>query len=368
MDHAMNIDYQLETGPKLRKTPFVPDGPLGFGKARSNHMFLMDFSEGQWHDARIVPYGPMPNIMPGAVCLQYGQEIFEGIKAFKHPDNELYTFRIMENARRLNHSADIMCMPHIPIEDQITAVHTLLDVDRLWYPDQEGAALYIRPFMIGTEDSVQVHESATYTFGVFLSPSGAYYPQGFNDTIPLLITKRFHRAVRGGTGSAKAGGNYGGTLRPAALAKSWGAKQVLYLDEANVFIEEAGAMNHYHVTRDGTVVIPEFTETILKSVTATSMIELSDRLGHKVIQESITLDEFIDGVRSGDIVEAGGLGTGAGVAPVGRYIFDDGSEPIIVGNGKIGEVSRNMYDLLTGIQRGKLSAPKDWLQPVLRRN
>jgi len=280
-----------------------------------------------------------------------------------HPDGEIYTFRIDKNAERANVSAEILCMPKVPVEMQVKAIHALIDVDRNWFPMQNEASLYIRPFMFGTSDSLGVHPSKEYRYMVILSPSGPYYPAGFTKPIKLLITKRFHRAVSGGTGAAKAGGNYAASLRAGEFAEKFGASQVLYLDANNEYIEEAGAMNHFHITKDGTVCIPEFTDTILRSITSISMIELLPTIGFKVIQKRIRLDEFIDGVKSGEIVEAGGFGTAAVVSPVGEYIFEDGSV-LKVGSGEIGEMTRKIYTTYTDIQYGRRKAPDGWLKKV----
>ncbi len=361
----MNIDYKLKPKSERRGEPFRPDKPLPFGVLRTDHMFIMDYEDGEWVNPRIVPYSPI-EVSPGAIVLHYGQAIFEGAKAFKHEDGEIYTFRIDENAKRLNYSAEVLCIPNIPEETQIEAIHALIDVDRLWFPEQEGASLYIRPFIFATEDSLGVHPSSSYKFMVILSPSGPYYPKGFTKPIKLLITKRFHRAVPGGTGSAKAAGNYAASLRAGEFAKQFGASQVLYLDVTNTYIEEAGAMNHYHIFKDGTVVIPEFTDTILKSITSRSIIELAPKIGIKTRQERVKLDDFVEGVRGGEIIEAGGFGTAAVVSPVGEYVFEDGSS-LVVGNNEVGNYSKKIYEYYTGIQTGKIEAPEGWLRKVERR-
>src|SRR5512140_2138090 len=313
----MKISYHLKPAAKRRTTPFTPRGPLSFGQLRTDHMFLMDWADGRWRDPRIVPYGPF-QLAPGAVVLHYSQEIFEGAKAFKHADGEIFAFRVDKNAERMNRSAPGLCMPTVPVEDQVQAVLALLDVERLWFPEQEGASLYIRPFMIGTQDSLGVKPSDRYLFCVFLSPSGPYYPAGFTEPVKLLITRRFHRAAPGGTGALKTGGNYAASLRAGEAAHHVGASQVLFLDVSDTYIEEAGAMNHYHVTRDGKLVIPTFTDSILRSVPSESVLELGQAaLGVETVQERIPLQGFLAAVRSGEIAEAGGFGTAAVVSPVG---------------------------------------------------
>ncbi len=356
----MKIRYDLKPAALRRTEPFRPQGPLSFGQLRTDHMFLMDWVDGAWRDPRIVPYGPFA-IDPGAVVLHYGQEIFEGAKAFRHADGEIYAYRIDQNAERLNRSAPGVCMPTIPVGDQVEAVLALLDVERLWFPEQEGASLYVRPFMIGTQDSLGVKPSNRYLFCVFLSPSGPYYPAGFTKPVKLLVTKRFHRAAPGGTGALKTGGNYAASLRAGEVAHELGASQVLYLDTTDTFIEEAGAMNHYHVTRDGRLVIPTFTDTILRSVTSESVLALGKAaLGVEVVQERVRLADFLEGVRSGAITEAGGLGTAAVVSPVGAYVFDDGTE-LPVSGGQIGPVTRRVFEVITGMQYGQRPAPAGWL-------
>jgi len=361
----MKIRYQLKPRSKRRSAPFRPQGVLPFGQLRTDHMFLMDWVDGAWTDPRIVPYGPLA-LAPGAVVLHYAQEIFEGAKAFLHADGEIHAFRIDRNAARMNRSAGGVCIPPIPEADQVEAVLALIDVERLWYPVQEGASLYIRPFVFGTQDSLGVKPSATYTFCVFLTPSGPYYPAGFQEPVKLLVTRRFHRAAPGGTGAFKTGGNYAASLQAGEAAHALGASQVLYLDVTDRFVEEAGSMNHFHVTRDGRLLIPTFSDTILRSITSESVLELGAAvLGVSPRQERIELEPFLAGIRDGTVVEAGGFGTAAAVSAVGAYVFDDGRE-LVVGDGRIGPHTRHVYDTLTGIQRGTRPAPEGWLLRVPR--
>ncbi len=359
----MKFRYELCSAAQ-RKTPPVNQDNLGFGALRTNHMFLVDFSNGEWHDPRIVPYAPI-SLLPGAMCLHYGQTLFEGAKAFRHEDGEVYLYRFDKNAERVNSSAEILCMPTIPVELQMEAVHRLLDVDREWCPSIPESSMYIRPFMVATEDALGVRPSNNYIYGIILSPSGPYYAGGFSHPIKLLISKSFHRAVSGGTGAAKAGGNYAASMRASAFAKSRGASQVLYLNAANTHVEEAGAMNHYHVTKDGTFIIPTFTDTILRSITSISVLDLAAAGKVNARQESIPLDKFLDDIANGNIIEAGGLGTAAVVSPVGSYVMEDGKE-LTVGDGNIGKFSRELYTYYSNIQTGKIEAPAGWLKKVER--
>ncbi|WP_076541918.1 branched-chain amino acid aminotransferase [Shewanella sp. UCD-KL21] len=360
----MDIKYNLKAASSRRTEQFKPEGNVGFGNLRTDHMFLMDYRDGQWCDPRIEPYAPF-EMAPGAIALHYGQSIFEGAKAFKHDDGEIYTFRLDKNAQRLNTSADILCIPNLDEDIQLQAINALIDVDRLWFPMQDGACLYIRPFIFATEDRLSVSPSLNFTFCVILSPSGAYYADGVNKAIRLLISKKFHRAVSGGTGASKAAGNYAASLRAGQAAAEYGAAQVLYLDANNKQIEEVGAMNHFHILKDGTVIIPTFTDTILKSITSQSMLEIGHLLGCEVRQETIMLDKFIADIEAGEIVEAGGFGTAAVVSPVGSYIFEDG-RIVTVGDGEVGPCIKRIYQIFTQLQNGELEGPEGWVKRVER--
>ena len=359
----MQIDYQLLPRSE-RKRPPSSEENLGFGMLRTNHMFLMNYSNGEWRNPRIVPYGPI-SLMPGAMCLHYGQTLFEGIKAFRHADGEIYIFRPDKNAERSNVSAEVLCMPAIPVALYLEALYRLIDVERDWCPLVPESSLYIRPFMFATQDALGVKPSKEYIFCIMLSPSGPYYKGGFSNAIRLLVTKKFHRAVSGGTGEAKAGGNYAASLRAAEYAYSQGAAQVLYLNADNDQIEEVGSMNHFHVRKDGTFVIPAFTDTILRSITSLSVLELGKLGMIKAREETITLDTFFKDIASGEIIEAGGFGTAAVISPVNEYLLEDGTV-ITVGNGAIGEHSRALYEMYSAFQTGKRPAPEGWLHKVKR--
>jgi branched-chain amino acid aminotransferase len=364
----MNIRYELFDASKRRKLPQT-DKPLPFGQLRTNHMFLMDYKDGAWHDPRVVPYGPI-TMMPGAMGLHYGQTIFEGAKAFIHDDGEIYMYRYDKNCERINHSAVNLCMPEIPVEDQMEAALSLLDIERDWCPSMPESSLYIRPFMFATQDSLGVKPSEEYTYCLMLSPAGPYYAGGFNHGVRLLITTRYHRAVSGGTGTSKCGGNYAASLQAQLYAKERGCDQVLYLDATNQTLEEVGTMNHYHVEADGTFVIPTFNDSILKSITSESVLELAGMddmpIRIKARSETIRLDKFIEGVKSGAIIEAGGFGTAAVISPVGSYIMEDGTE-LKVNGGKVGEHSKALYEYYSNMQIGRKPAPKGWLRLVPRK-
>jgi len=333
---------------------------LPFGQLRSDHMFMMNYRDGEWVDARIAPYAPI-EILPGAMCLHYGQAIFEGAKAFRHENGDIHTFRIEENAKRMNVSGDIMCIPEVPVDMQVEGIMKLIDVEREWCPEIPESSLYIRPFIFATEDALGVRPSNEYIYCVILSPSGPYYAGGFSNAVRLLVTETYHRAVPGGTGAAKACGNYAASFRAGIQAGKYEAQQVLYLDHNNEFLEEVGAMNHFHIMKDGTVVVPEFTDTILKSITSISVMELLKDMGYNVRQERIKITDFVAQLKSGEIIEAGGFGTAAVITPVGEYIFENG-DVITVGDGGIGENTRKIYEAYTNIQKGIATDKFGWLR------
>ena len=363
----MNIRYELLDKASQRTLPESKE-PLPFGQLRTNHMFVTNFKDGAWTDARIVPYGAF-SLMPGALCLHYGQTIFEGAKAFIHDDGELYLYRYEKNCVRMNHSAENLCMPTIPVELQMEGTLRLLDIERAWCPNMPESSLYIRPFMFATQDSLGVKTSAEYIFCVMLSPAGPYYAGGFSKANRLLITTRYHRAVSGGTGTAKCGGNYAASLQAQEYAHDQGCAQVLYLDATNQTLEEVGTMNHYHVEKDGTFVIPTFNDSVLRSITSESIVELAQMnnlpIKIKAKQETVRLDKFLADIKSGNIVEAGGIGTAAVVSPVGSYLLESG-EIITVGDGNIGPHSRALYEYFSGMQTGKQPAPEGWMKKVER--
>lgn len=379
--NMLHIQYSLK--PDKRKEQFKPEGKLPFGKLRSEHMLSMEYLDGEWRSPRILPYGPIEiiidgektHLLPGSLVINYGLGSFEGAKAFLHEDGEIRTFRIDQNAHRHNYSSGKIKLPSIPVEDQIQSIEALLDVDRKWVPQQEGASMYIRPLTIAVDDKLGVHAGEHCLYVVFLSPSGPYFPQGFNSGA-MLLSDRYKRVAPNSAGDGKIIGNYSNSILPGSIAEMLGAQQVLYLDVHNKYLTEYGAMNHYQVTTEEEIIIPEFNDTILKSITACSFLELAEELGHPVRQEKISVINFLIGLYSKRITECGGLGTAAVVSPVERYLLDFNgkkSSPleevlpeVVVGNGGIGPVSRKMYELYTGIQYGRIEDKKGWLKKVER--
>ena len=347
---------------KITKTTTPKEKPkkgdkLGFGKIFTDHMFVMNYTEGKgWHDPRIEPFAKF-SLSPAAMVYHYGQEMFEGMKAYKSKDGKAYLFRPDMNAKRANNSNDRLCIPKIPEEDFIQAVKAVVDIDRDWIPDGEGESLYIRPFVIATDEFLGVAPSKTYLFFVILSPSGAYYESGLAP-VGIWIEDEYVRAVKGGIGFAKTGGNYAASLIAQVKAHDDGYSQVLWLDGVErKYIEEVGAMNIMFKI-NGKIVTPMLNGSILPGVTRDSVIKMCKHLGYEVSERKISVDELVAAAKSGELEEVFGTGTAAVISPVGKLRYKD--DVMVIGNGEIGEVSQKLYDTLTGIQWGKLDDPFGW--------
>ncbi len=338
-----------------------PSGKLGFGRIFTDHMFVMNYTAGRgWHDARIVPYGPL-SLDPSAMVFHYAQEIFEGLKAYRTASGEIRLFRPYENARRMNNSADRLCMPQIDPEDWVTAVKTLVELEKDWVPYEEGTSLYIRPFMIATDAMLGVHPSKTYQFIIILSPVGSYYAGGL-DPVRIYIETKYVRAVRGGTGEAKTGGNYAASIKSQEISEELGYSQVLWLDGVEQkYIEEVGAMNVFFKIA-GKIVTPALVGSILPGITRKSAIELLRDWGYEVEERRLSAEEVESAAKNGDLEEMFGTGTAAVISPVGELLIGD--THIKINGGKIGPVSQKLYDTLTGIQWGRIEDTKGWITKI----
>jgi branched-chain amino acid aminotransferase len=356
MATKMEIQITHTTTPRQK-----PQGSLGFGNYMSDHMFLMNYTEGQgWHDARIVPYGPL-ELEPCCMVLHYAQEIFEGLKAYRTDSGKIQLFRPIENARRLNNSCERLCIPTIPEEDFVQAIRTLVSIDADWVPTEKDTSLYIRPFIFATDNHLGVHAAKTYLFCIITSPSGAYYANGLAP-VKIYVENDDVRAVRGGTGYAKCGGNYAASLRAGEKAEEQGYAQVLWLDGVErKYIEEVGAMNIMFKI-DGTVVTPELTGSVLPGITRKSCIELMRSWGLKVEERRISAEELFDAADAGKLEEVWGTGTAAVISPVGEMGWKD--RHTIIHGGEIGPTAQRLYDTLTGIQWGRVPDENGWIVPV----
>ena len=350
-----DISITKTTTPKEKPTD---ESKLGFGKIFTDHMFMMDYSAGKgWYNARIIPFGPIA-IHPASTVLHYGAEIFEGLKAYRAADGTIRMFRPMENIQRLNRSAERLCLPELDEEGALDILNTMVELEKDWVPHSEGTSLYIRPFMYGNDPHLGVHAVKEATFVVICSPVGAYYPEGLN---PVKIAIEAHdvRAVRGGTGYAKCGGNYAASNRAGEKAEEQGYSQVLWLDGVErKYIEEVGAMNVMFKI-GGKIVTPALDSgSILPGITRKSCLELLRDWGFEVEERKISVDELFAAAASGALEEAWGTGTAAVVSPIGQLYYQDTSYTLC--GGKIGQTAQKLYDNLTGIQWGKLADTHGW--------
>ena len=348
--------------PEAVKKPKCSDeSKLGFGKLFTDRMLIADWHAGHgWVDPRIVPYGPFV-LDPACSVLHYAQEIFEGLKAYKWADGSIALFRPEMNARRFNLSADRMCMPEVPEELFVKGIEELVRLEKDWIPTSEGTSLYIRPTMIAVEPALGVKPADHYYIYVILSPVGAYYAAGFNP-INILVEDHYVRAVRGGTGEAKTGGNYASSLKAALKAKEKGCDQVLWLDGVERrYIEEVGAMNMCFAYGN-TVVTSPLTGSILNGVTRDSVLTLLKSLGYSIEERMIDVNELFADIRAGKVTEAFGSGTAAVVTPVGTLTYKE--ERLTIGDGGVGALTRKLYDTLTGIQTGRIEDSFGWVRKI----
>lgn len=333
---------------------------LGFGKYFTDHMLVMTYGDGKWNEPEIIPYDDF-RMDPCTNVLHYGQGIFEGLKAYKTPDGEITMFRPYDNMRRMNKSAERLCMPAFDADVAVNAIKELIKIDADWIPTAPGTALYIRPTMIANDKMLGVHAAHNYIFYVILSPVGSYYAHGLAPT-KIMIEETYVRAPIGGTGECKCMGNYAASLLAGELANAQGYDQVLWLDgKDRKYIEEVGAMNIFFVI-DGVVVTPALVGSILHGVTRHSTIELLEKYGYKVEERRISVDEVVAAHKEGRLNEVFGTGTAAVISPVGvlRYHGED----LIINNNEMGPISRFAYDKLTGIQYGREEDSFGWVYKI----
>ena len=348
-------EIKITRAAKLKEKP--DSSTLVFGKNMTDHMFIVDYDEGKgWHDPRIVPYGPL-QIDPAAKVLHYAEEIFEGLKAYRTADGSIQLFRPDCNIERMNNSAERMCLPQIPAELAMAGITELVKLERDWVPTEKDTSLYIRPFMIGLDPALGVHASHHVQFIVIVCPVGAYYPEGLAP-VKIYVEQEDVRAVKGGTGMAKTGGNYAASLRAGDRAEKAGYSQVLWLDGVHrKYIEEVGAMNVMFKI-NGTVVTPMLTGSILRGVTRKSCIELLKSWNVPVEERLLSVDELFDAAKNGTLEEAWCVGTAAVISPIGELAWND--EVYEVNQNRIGALSQKLYDELTGIQWGTRPDPFGW--------
>jgi len=352
MQTILNLKPESERGS-------VPEdeSSLGFSKIFTDHMFIAEFKDEKWQNAEIKPFG-MLTLHPAANVLHYSQEIFEGMKAFKQEKtNGVSLFRPEMNAKRMVASAKRMDMEPFPEEDFLDALQQLIGIDKKWTPKSLGTSLYIRPTLIGTQGMLGLKSSDEYLFYVILTPVGPYFPEGFNP-IKIYVEEKYIRAVEGGVGEAKTGGNYSASLLAFKKAINLGYRQVLWLDaKEHKYVEEVGTMNQFFVIDDIIYTAP-LDGTILRGVTRDSVIKLAKDNGYKVKEEKLTIDKIVESTKSGNLTEAFGAGTAASIAPVGELFYKN--EKVIINDFKVGPTSKKLYELLTGIQYGRIEDPYGW--------
>ena len=354
------MEIKVTRAAQLKEKP--DSSKLVFGKCMTDHMFIIDYDAGQgWHDARIIPYGPLM-IDPAAKVLHYAEEIFEGLKAYRTADGSIQLFRVMDNIKRMNDSADRLCMPQIPEDMAFEGIKALVEMEQEWVPSEKDTSLYIRPFMIGLDAALGVHSSHHVQFIVVVCPVGAYYPEGLNP-VKIYIEDEDVRAVKGGTGMAKTGGNYAASLRAGNRAEAKGYTQVLWLDGVHrKYIEEVGAMNVMFKV-DGKILTPDLNGSVLPGITRRSCIQLLKDWGYEVEERRISAEELFEAAKSGKLEEAWGTGTAAVISPIGELA--EGDEKCIINNNQIGEVTQRLYDELTGIQWGRVADPHNWITKIV---
>ncbi|MDR0950423.1 MAG: branched-chain amino acid aminotransferase [Candidatus Ancillula sp.] len=344
-DHMAHIHYEFDES-----------------KATDPHNIETTSKTGEWSNYEIIPYGPI-SLEPAAAVFHYGQEIFEGLKAYKHDDGSIYTFRPELNAKRFQKSAHRLGLPDLSVEDFIDSIKEAVTIDKRWVQSGRGKALYIRPFMIASEPFLGVRPSKSIDYYCILSPVGDYF--GTAKAVTIWIEKEYFRAGPGGTGAAKCGGNYAASLLPQTLAAEHGCSQVLYLnarDQKN--IEELGGMSFVCVYKDGRVVTPNLNGNILDSVTRRTVLEVCREWGYDVQERELSLEELIEGIKSGEISEAFACGTAAVVAPIGEFKSDDFEVTLDYGDKEEGELTTKLRDEIVGIQKGHRPDTRGWLYKI----
>lgn len=353
------MEIKIERAKTLKEKP--DQNNLGFGNYFTDHMFMMDYTEGKgWHDARIVPYAPIP-MDPATMVLHYAQETFEGLKAYRDPKGDITLFRPEMNARRMINSNRRICMAELPEDMFVEAVEAIVKYEQDWIPTAKDTSLYIRPFMFASEAGVGVHPAKNYTFIIILSPVGNYYPEGVNP-VKIWVEDEYVRAVKGGTGFTKCGGNYAASIAAQVKAESHGYTQVLWLDGVyRKYVEEVGTMNVMFVI-DGKIITAPLEGSVLPGVTRDSIIHILKDWGYEVEERELSIDELMEAGANGKLTEAFGTGTAAVISPVGQLCYK-GNE-VVINDFKTGSLTQKLYDTLTGIQWGRLEDKYNWVRYI----
>jgi branched-chain amino acid aminotransferase len=333
-----------------------------FGSTFSDHMFTQEYTaENGWHNALISPYHAL-SLDPSAAVFHYSQEIFEGLKAYRTQDGKINLFRPEENCKRFNRSAKRIVMPEVDVELHLEAIKKLVALDKDWVPNENGASLYIRPTMIATTPKLGLGASASYSHFIITGPAGSYFAGGLQP-ISVYVADKYRRAVKGGVGEAKTGGNYAASLYASEEVAKKGYSQVLWLDAIEGrYIEEVGAMNICFVYDGKRIVTPELSGSILPGITRDSILKLAPAIGYEISEQRLDIEEILADIASGKITEVFGCGTAAVISPVGAFCYQD--KDYVINNNETGVVSKHLYDELTGIQYGTREDRFGWITTV----
>lgn len=351
---TQNMEINKVAATKINEIDFHN---IQFGKVYSDHMFLADFKGGEWKNARIDPY-EMMKISPASPALHYGISIFEGLKAYKHDNGDIFVFRPDKNFERLNISAQRMCMPLLPEELYFDGLNSLLEVDKNWVPDVDGTSLYIRPFIFSNDDYIGIRPSQDFKFMIITCPVGAYYAK----PVKVKIENHFVRAVEGGSGYCKTGCNYGPAIYPAKLAQDEGYDQLIWTDgKDHKYIEESGTMNIMFVI-DGKLVTPALGDTILNGITRDSVLTLARDWGMEVEERKVEVSEIIDAIKDGRLTEAFGAGTAATIAQIELIAYDGVDYQL--SDVKTRDFSNKVLKTLDNIKLGKEEDKFGWLHKI----
>jgi branched-chain amino acid aminotransferase len=361
----VSLHFELRANPKPRsqsERAAILNDP-GFGLHFTDHMAVATWTASDgWHDSAIVPYGPF-TLDPATAVLHYAQQVFEGLKAYRHGDGTIWTFRSDKNADRMIRSAERLALPVLPAEDFLSSIDELVAADAAWVPTTPEWSLYLRPFMFATEAFLGVRPAKRVTYCCIASPAGSYFASGLKP-VSIWISTTYSRSAPGGTGAAKCGGNYAASLIAQQEAASQGCEQVMFADAAEHFwLEELGGMNVYLITADKELITPELTGSILEGVTRDSILTLAADFGLTPVERRIAITELLDGVKSGEITELFACGTAAVITPIGTLKNQDGSHQ--VGSGESGETTLALRQQLLDIQYGRVEDKYGWLRRIL---
>ncbi len=352
------MDIKITKSQSLHEKP-KDESKLGFGRILTDHMLIMEYKDEKWGPMEIKPYSKL-ELDPACCSLHYGQLIFEGLKCYR-TEKGLQLFRPRDNFQRMNQSADRMVMAQMNIDEVMIGLKKLLEIDQDWVPHSEGTSLYIRPTMIGSEAFLGLHPSSEFIFFIILGPVGAYYSEGFSP-IKIMVEDKYVRAVEGGVGYAKTAGNYAASLKSAVEAEKKGFTQVLWLDgKQGKYVEEVGTMNMLFVI-EGKVVTAPLKGSILPGITRDSVIKILKKKGVPVEERKLSIDEVIESINNKTLTEAFGTGTAAVISPVGSITYKNITYNI--NDNKIGNLTKELYDELTGIQWGKIEDSFGWIEKL----